>query len=369
MYCFLWIFCGDTSGSVPFFENKADSLLWNALIDRYHYLGYSPLSGAQIRHLIDSDRGLIGAIGFGAAACTLKARDRWIGWDRQQRERRREWVVNNRRFLILPWVRVKNLASHLLAKAARQIPIDFQVRYGYAPVLLETFVEQDRFSDGCYRAANWINVGPTAGPGRNDRTSKRTRNQHGAPLPIKQIWLYPLRRDARRILCGESSFRGEAAWLVPAVRKENPSLKEFKRSNPAWSGAMAKLKKAAEEGKIAVSRADAAPIYYEMLCLDEKGNPVAFEYELTRHDVERLAEPFIESSINLCKQALFEKRLKSTHMQKLLLVGGTSQTPYLQERLLDSKKGLGIALDSRIDPLTVFARGAAVFAGTQRIPN
>jgi len=191
--------------------NKAESLLWNALIDRYHYLGYSPLSGAQIRYLIDSDRGLVGAIGFGAAACTLKARDRWIGWDRQQREQRREWVLNNRRFLILSWVRVKNLASHILAKAARQIPIDFQARYGYAPVLLETFVEQDRFSGGCYRAANWINVGPTAGRGRNDRTSKRMRNQHGAPLPIKQIWLYPLCREARRILCGEFSFGGSVA--------------------------------------------------------------------------------------------------------------------------------------------------------------
>jgi len=157
--------------------------------------------------------------------------------------------------------------------------------------------------------------------------------------------------------------------LIPAVRKENPSLKEFDRGNLKWSGAMAKLKKAAEECKITVSRADAAPIYYEMLCLDEKGNPVAFEYELSRHDVERLAEPFIESTINLCKQALSEKRLKSTHMEKLLLVGGTSQIPYLQERLLDSKRGLGIALDSRIDPLTVVARGAAIFAGTQRIPD
>ena len=191
--------------------NKAESLLWNALIERYHYLGYSPLSGTQMRYLIDSDRGLVGAIGFGAAACTLKARDRWIGWDRQQRERRREWVLNNRRFLILPWVRVKNLASHILAKAARQIPIDFQARYGYAPVLLETFVEQDRFSGGCYRAANWINVGPTAGRGRNDRTSKRMRNQQGAPLPIKQIWLYPLRRDARTILCGKSTSMGAVA--------------------------------------------------------------------------------------------------------------------------------------------------------------
>jgi hypothetical protein len=182
-------------------ENKADSLLWDGLIDRYHYLGHAPLSGAQIRYLIHADCGVIGAIGFGAAAFALKARDRWIGWDRRQRDRRREWVLNNRRFLILPWIRVANLASHVLSRAAGQVQEDFRTRYGYAPLLLETFVEQDRFTGGCYRAANWIDVGRTAGRGRNDRTSHRERIRHGAPLAIKRIWLYPLRRDARKRLC------------------------------------------------------------------------------------------------------------------------------------------------------------------------
>jgi len=191
--------------------NRDDSRLWNGLIDHYHYRAYSPLSGAQIRYLIESDLGLVGAIGFGAAACTLQARDRWIGWDRDQREREREKIVNNRRFLILPWIRVKNLASHILAKASRRIPLDFQARYGYAPVLLETFVEQDRFDGGCYRAANWIPVGTTSGRGRNDLTTKRERKQHGAPLPIKQIWLYPLRQDARRVLCGQPALTGGVA--------------------------------------------------------------------------------------------------------------------------------------------------------------
>lgn len=182
-------------------ENKADSLLWDGLIDRYHYLGHAPLSGAQIRYLIHCDRGVIGAIGFGAAAFALKARDRWIGWDRRQRDRRRERILNNRRFLICPWIRVANLASHILSRAARQVPADFRARYGYAPLLLETFVEQDRFTGGCYRAANWIDVGRTAGRGRNDRTTHRERTRHGAPLAIKRIWLYPLRRDARKRLC------------------------------------------------------------------------------------------------------------------------------------------------------------------------
>ncbi|MBF0423788.1 MAG: DUF4338 domain-containing protein [Magnetococcales bacterium] len=198
-------------------ESRDDSLLWDGIIDRYHYLGHSPLSGAQIRYLIHSGPGVIGAIGFGAAAFSLKDRDRWIGWDRRQREQRREWIINNRRFLILPWIRVKNLASHILSKAAHQVREDFRLQYGYAPFLLETFVEQDRFTGGCYRAANWINVGLTAGRGRNDRT-RRERGQHGTPLPIKQIWLYPLCRDVRERLCapleplnGVRALMGEAA--------------------------------------------------------------------------------------------------------------------------------------------------------------
>jgi len=195
--------------------NKADSLLWDGLIDRYHYLGHAPLSGAQIRYLIHSDDNVIGAIGFGAAAFALKQRDRWIGWDRQQRDQRRERILNNRRFLILPWIRVKNLASHILSKAARQVQPDFQAQYGYTPVLLETFVEQDRFSGGCYRAANWINVGVTAGRGRNDRTTQKERNRYGVPLPIKQIWLYPLRRDTRKRLCTPLMPEREASSLRP----------------------------------------------------------------------------------------------------------------------------------------------------------
>ncbi len=182
-------------------QSKADSLLWDAMINRYHYLGHTPLSGAQIRYLISADQGLIGGIGFGAAAYSLKARDQWIGWDQAQREQGRELVLNNRRFLILPWIRVANLASHILAKAVRQVRVDFQDHYGYVPLLLETFVEQDRFTGGCYRAANWVKVGLTTGRGRNDRSTYKQRKYHGAPLAIKQVWLYPLCRHVRERLC------------------------------------------------------------------------------------------------------------------------------------------------------------------------
>lgn len=181
---------------------REESLLWDGMIDRYHYLGHAPLSGAQIRYLIESERkGVLGAIGFGAAAFALRARDQWIGWDRQQCNMRRDLVLNNRRFLILPWIQVANLASHLLSQASRQVQQDFEILYGYRPLLLETFVQEDLFNGGCYRAANWIDAGVTAGRGRNDRTRMRDRTRNGPPLPIKRVWLYPLQRKVRQQLC------------------------------------------------------------------------------------------------------------------------------------------------------------------------
>lgn len=181
---------------------REESLLWDGMIDRYHYLGHAPLSGAQVRYLIESERkGVLGAIGFGAAAFALRARDQWIGWDREQCNLRRDLVLNNRRFLILPWIHVANLASHILSQASHQVQQDFEILYGYRPLLLETFVEQDRFHGGCYRAANWIDVGSTSGRGRNDRTRKRDRTRNGPPLPIKRVWLYPLQRKVRQQLC------------------------------------------------------------------------------------------------------------------------------------------------------------------------
>jgi len=139
--------------------DKAVSRLWNGLIDRYHYLGYTPLPGAQIRYLIEYDQGLLGALGFGAAAWKVAARDRWIGWEAAVREAHLGRVLNNARFLLLPWVRVKNLASKVLALSARQVADDFAARYGERPVLLETFVEIPRFRATCYRAANWRYLG------------------------------------------------------------------------------------------------------------------------------------------------------------------------------------------------------------------
>ena len=131
--------------------------------------------------------------GFGAPAWKTAPRDRFIGWRPSERERNLQLIVNNARFLILPWVESQNLASKLLALAARQLPQDWHDRYAYRPVPLETFVDTQRFTGACYKAANWIHVGQTQGRGKLDW-------HHQADLPTKSIWLYPLSKLFRRSL-------------------------------------------------------------------------------------------------------------------------------------------------------------------------
>lgn len=178
-------------------QTRRDSLLWNELIERYHYLRYTPLPGAQIRYLVYGKSYLLAALGFGAAAWAVAPRDQFIGWTPKQRQHNLHLVVNNARFLILPWITSRNLASRILATVAKQLPHDWQKRYGYSPVLLETFVEQKRFQGTCYRAANWTYVGQTKGRGKLDR--KRLYS-----LPVKDIFLYPLHKNFRQILCTSS---------------------------------------------------------------------------------------------------------------------------------------------------------------------
>ena len=174
--------------------DQREAQLWREYVDRYHYLGYTPLPGAQMRYLVTSQRRVLAVVGFGASAWKAAPRDRFIGWSVAQREARLQLVVNNARFLILPWVQVRNLASTVLARSRRRLPDDWQARYGYRPLLLETFVQSDRFAGTSYRAANWTHVGQTQGRGKLD-----VHRTHA--LPRKDIWLYPLRRDFRRRLC------------------------------------------------------------------------------------------------------------------------------------------------------------------------
>ena len=164
---------------------RADSCLWNEFIDRYHYLGFKTLPGAQLRYWVMAGDRLVALLGFGAAAWQCAPRDHFIGWTHEQRQQNLHLIVNNARFLILPWVRSENLASKVLGLTARQLPQDWQHRYGFHPLLLETFVEKDRFTGACYRAANWLHVGQTQGRGKLGPSGKQS-------VPIKDVWLYPL---------------------------------------------------------------------------------------------------------------------------------------------------------------------------------
>jgi molecular chaperone DnaK len=153
--------------------------------------------------------------------------------------------------------------------------------------------------------------------------------------------------------------------LIPAVTAQG-RFAGLARGNPRWLGAVSKLKMGAEDAKIQVSRADSAEILVELQ--DEDGRVFEFEYELARADVERLTEPYIARSVNLCRNALSERGLGPGDVEKVLLVGGPTLSPYLRERLADPREGLGIPLDHTLDPITAVARGAAIFAGTQRLP-
>ncbi len=174
-------------------ESEHQSQVFNALVHTYHYLGYRPLPGAQIRYLILSEEGILGAISFSGAAWKVAARDSWIGWDARTRERYLSGIINNTRFLILPWVKVKNLASRVLCLSVKRLKEDMPVRYGYCPVLLETFVDRERFEGTCYRAANWLKLGQTKGRGRHDRN-------HRAAIPVKDIYVYPLKKNFQKSL-------------------------------------------------------------------------------------------------------------------------------------------------------------------------
>ncbi len=175
--------------------DRHDSHLHNEYLERYHYLGYQPLPGAQLRYFVRATARIVALLGFGAAAWKIQPRDRYIGWTAEQRQARLHLLINNARFLILPWVRCKNLGSCILGRAARRIAQDWQLHYGYRPVLLETFVELPRFRGTCYRAANWSLLGETQGRGKLDVHNR-------ASLAKKAIWVYPLLKDFRKVLCG-----------------------------------------------------------------------------------------------------------------------------------------------------------------------
>jgi hypothetical protein len=192
--------------SLRLIDNRADRLLFQQYIHRYHYLGYRTPYAAQLRYFVYSSTPAhprLACLLFTSAAWKMAPRDRWIGWDDTVRRLHLNRLVNHSRFLILPWVHIRGLASHLLSRIIHQLPHDWWIHYQVQPLLIETLVDVSRFEGTCYRAANWIDLGLTQGRGRMDRYSQAIGR---AP---KRIFVYPLRRNAQQLLCHSAPIHKE----------------------------------------------------------------------------------------------------------------------------------------------------------------
>ena len=190
--------------------DEAKSRLWNRMMEEHHYIGNGFLCGKQMRYLIRGRGDYLGGLSFSSAAWRLRTRDQWIGWDERTRQSNLHKVICNSRFLILPGVRIANLASHILGLSKKVVTNDWQKRYGYLPVLLESFVDAGRFRGTCYKAANWHYLGSTQGRGRQDR-------YHKAEARVKDVYVFPLARDFRRELCSGMENKQESVETFKSV--------------------------------------------------------------------------------------------------------------------------------------------------------
>jgi len=178
--------------------------LFQCLLSRYHYLGFGSTVGENMKYMVfDREHNPLACLLFGSSAWKCAPRDDFIGWNAPDREANLKFLTNNMRFLILPWVRVPHLASHILGRVARRISSDWIEKYGHPLYLLETFVERQRFRGICYQAANWIYVGQTKGRSRNDRYAT-------LKVPVKDIYLYPLTKRFREALKSAALSQGKA---------------------------------------------------------------------------------------------------------------------------------------------------------------
>lgn len=178
-------------------EQPEQRQLWNEYVERYHYLGYKRPFGCYLCYFVVSEKGRLGCVLLAGAAKAIRVRDEWIGWTRPQRLRNLGWVVNNARFLVFPWVEVAHLASHILGQVARRAAEDWQERWGYRPVLLETFVDPARYRGTCYRASGWELLGQTTGEGK----PRRGKRYETTP---KLVFVRPLQRNFREALCSQA---------------------------------------------------------------------------------------------------------------------------------------------------------------------
>ena len=176
-------------------NHTADEKLHAGFIEQYHYLGYSHPAGEQRKYIVFSRERPVGCFSFSAASRHVASRDRFIGWDAEHRKKNIHLIAYNTRFVLLPWVAVRHLASHLLSRVAKQVAVDWQHTYNHPIYYLETFVDTERFFGTCYRAAGWVYLGKTTGRGGNDQTNKVNRS-------IKAVWGYPLVDEFRERMCG-----------------------------------------------------------------------------------------------------------------------------------------------------------------------
>ena len=174
-------------------RRSGDEPLFNSLMEQHHYLGYEQPVGEHLKYLVWSQGRPVACVAWSSAARHIGARDRYIGWDQQARRRNIRLIAYNTRFLILPWVRVPHLASHILGRMAARISEDWQSLYGHPIYFLETFVDPQRFRGTCYRAANWVEMGATTGRGKQSNSYVPNRS-------IKQVWGYPLTKRFRELL-------------------------------------------------------------------------------------------------------------------------------------------------------------------------
>jgi hypothetical protein len=177
---------------------REETELWKEYMFRYHYLRYQKPFGCHLRYFIRNEQGILGCVLFAGAAKSMTIRDRWIGWTANQRLRNQGWVINNTRFLIFPWVKIRYLASHVLGQITKRIGNDWRERWDYEPVLMETFVDPQHFEGSCYKASNWKYLGMTTGEGLPRKGKSYTTTP-------KMIFVKPLVKNFREALCSKAN--------------------------------------------------------------------------------------------------------------------------------------------------------------------
>ena len=265
-------------------ERPEQFCTWNELMIRDHPNGYGPLVGRQIRYLIECEHGVLGGFGFSAAAITLKDRDAWMCWDHETRRKHLDQIVGMSRFLIRREVSCQNLGSKLLSLAVKQLPEDFFKRYGYRPLLLESFVDRSQFTGVVYRASNWTCIGQTQGRGRGDRKNNATQSK-------KDIYVYALDRDFRKKLQLDEPPQPLCLSPTEGLELEEWAQREF-ASDALGDARLSKrlvsigALKAAHPGQswleIAQGNPSETKAYYRLVASSDDGD-VTFENMLSAH--------------------------------------------------------------------------------------